>query len=191
MSLTQFKARLAQAAAILTSNGENDAKPVTNEFRETVLAGYNWLARYLNISEVNPITYQYTPAQTFVSASNFAAAQTLYYPSSAGITVGSQVDMCTQLYLSSSSGSIFCYFEGTNDTSASPKWVDMTYAGHAINTNIGGMSGSSYASFSCATGTADFLIEYRCMNVEKWRIRTVIDYSGINTLSIYPRRKAI
>lgn len=186
MSLTQFKARIAQAAAILTSNGENDAKPVTNEFREFVMAGYNWLTRAMRTEETNPITYQYVPSQAWVSSSNTTSGTIAYYPSSAGEIVGPGKDISFHMYLSSSSGSIFTYIEATSDTNALPVWGDITQMGYSCATNTG-----SYSTFSVATGSTNWFVAIENFNFERIRVRTVIDYSNVNTMAIYKRSKNI
>jgi len=45
--IIDFRARIAQAIAEIATNVEKNVTPVTNEFREQVLAGYNWLSRSL------------------------------------------------------------------------------------------------------------------------------------------------
>jgi hypothetical protein len=187
-----FKSRASQAPQVSTNATETAAPAVLNEFREIVLAGYNWLTKALRSEEVSPIVEMYGPSIAFVSSSNITSGTLAYYPSSAGISVGSQVDISTQLYLSSSSGSIFVTYEGTNDTSASPRWIDITKS--VSIRNLGGtnyLTGSGYVNFSCATGTADFMLDLFQFNYEKWRIKTFIDYSNVNTLGIYVRTKAI
>lgn len=186
MSLTTFKARLAQATAILASNGENDSKPVTNEFREIVNASYNWLTRATRNEEINPLSYQYVPSQALTSASNAAAGTVSYFPSSAGVLTGPGKDISFHMYMSSSSGSIFTYIEATSDTNALPRWGDITPAGYSWSTNTG-----SYSTFSVATGSTDWFVSIENFNFEKIRVRTVIDYSGINSMAIYMRSKAL
>jgi hypothetical protein len=183
---SDFKSRASQASQVSAQAQETAAPAVLNEFREMVTAGYNWLTRAVRSEEVSPITEQYTPAMTFVSTSNLTAGQTLYYPSSAGASVGSQKDICTQLFLSSSSGSIFCYFQGTNDPGAAPRWADITQKAISYSPYA-----DSYSTFSVATGTADWFVSLENLNVDKWRVVAVIDYSNVNQLCIYTRTKSI
>lgn len=134
-----------------------------------------------------PTSLRYVPSAIWVSASENALTGTIsYYPSSAGETVANQKDFSVQLHLSSSSGSIFCYVQATNDTSASPIWVDITPMAYSYSTNTG-----SYSSLSCATGTADWLFSIENINAEKWRVKTLIDYSNVNHVSIYKRSKIL
>ncbi len=190
-SLTSFKARIAQAAAILTSNGENDAKPVTNEFREFVMAGYNWLGRYINFAETNPLSQQYVE-QTLASASNTTAGTLLYYPSTAGMSMGGYKDLSAQLFLSSSSGSLFVYVDGTNMTT-NPEWTDITKGVYVRSVNNGGgyVSGSNYTYLTVATGSTTYLVDLHNLNYSKFRFRVQVDYSNVNNIGIYTRQKAL
>jgi len=184
-----FRTKSSQAPQSL-NNGE--AKATLNEFFETVIAGYNWLSRAIRSEEVNPLSQQYVE-QTFASASNVTTGSTTYYPSSAGVSLGGYNDVSIHLYLSSSSGSIFNYIEATNDPATSPQWVDITKAAFIRNLNPGGayVSGSSYAYFSVATGSTNFLLDLHDLNYSKFRIKNYIDYSNTNNTGIYIRMKAI
>jgi hypothetical protein len=187
MSFTTFKARLAQAAAILTSNGEKDALPVTNEFRELVPAGYNWLSRAIRGEEVNPLPQQYVE-QTFVSSSNVTTSSMTslyYYPSSAGASMNGYRDIATELCLSSSSGSIFVWVQGTTQTVASPEWVDITQMAYSYGTNTG-----SYSSFSVATGATNWIIAHENLNLDRVRYAVQIDYANTNRIEISTKMKA-
>lgn len=187
MSFTTFKSRIAQATALLTSNGEKDALPVTNEFRELVVAGYNWLSRAIRSEEVNPLSQQYVE-QTFVSSSNVTTSSmtTLYYyPSSAGASMNGYRDLATEICLSSSSGSIFVWVQGTVQTVASPEWVDITKMGYSYGTNTG-----SYSSFSAATGTANWIVAHENLNLDRVRYAVQVDVSNVNRIEISTKMKA-
>lgn len=187
MSLqNDFKSRASQAPQVQSPATETSAPAVLNEFRELVTAGYNWITRAVRTEETSPITEQYTPSLTLYSGSNITSGTLSYYPSSAGAIVGSQQDICIQFFLSSSSGSIFTYFQITNDPGASPQWVDISQTGINYPTNNNG-----YTTFSVSTGSADWVVSFEKINVEKWRIKTLVDYSNVNQLCIYQRSKPI
>lgn len=188
MPFTTFKARLAQAAAILSSNGEKDSLPITNEYRELVVAGYNWLSRAIRGEEVNPLSQQYVN-QTFVSSSNVTTsslASPYYYPASAGVSINSYKDVATELCMSSSSGSIFVYIEGTVQTVTSPEWVDITQMAYDYGANTG-----SYSYFTVATGSINYMFALENINVDRIRFKVHVDYSNVNRIEITSKMKAL
>jgi hypothetical protein len=81
-----FRSRLAQAPAFTAANDEKSGHPILNEFREIVLAGYNWVGRFLNVAEANPLSYQ-VPEQELAAAVAIVVATPQYFPSSAGMAM--------------------------------------------------------------------------------------------------------
>lgn len=132
-------------------------------------------------------TFRAHVEQTFVSSSNVITSSMTslyYYPSSAGFSMGSYDDLATELCLSSSSGSIFVWVQGTTQTVASPEWVDITQMAYSYGTNTG-----SYSSFSVATGATNWIIAHENLNVDRVRYAVQIDYSNINKVVISTRMK--
>ena len=194
MSLpNNMKARTSQATAVVQAGGdEKDVQPVTNENREMVMAGHNWTANSDRAEEINPLSNQYIPSIALLSSSNITHATTAYLPSSAGELVGSQKDISIHMYLSSSSGSITCSIEATNDTnSTSPLWGDISYSFYDFVRNAGGLSGSNYPSFNVATGSTHWMLYRGDIPFEKIRVKYTISDSDVNTLGIYKRSKVI
>ncbi len=179
-----FKSRSGQAPQSL-NNAE--AKATLNQYFEIVIAGYNWLTNLIRTEEVNPLSQQYVE-QTFASASSVTTSSmtTLYYyPSTAGASMNGYRDLATEVCLSSSSGSIFVWIQGTVQTVASPEWVDISQMGYSYGTNTG-----SYSSYSVATGAANWIIAHENLNVDRIRYAVQVDYSNVNRIEISTKMKA-
>jgi len=189
---THFKARAAQSPATISGSAERESLPVTNEFRETVMAGYNWLARFLNISEINPLSQQYTE-QELANALGLAAGTT-YYPSSAGMAMGGYKDLGLDIMLATTGAgdSITVTIQATNDTTNPPaagSWVDVTLAGYDLGT--GAASVASYVA-SGAAGALNKIVDWDNLNCRRFRFVVVVVKAVNNsTLSLWTRHKAL
>jgi len=191
---TTFKARIAPAAAILSSNGEKESLPITNEFRETVMAGYNWLARFLNISEINPLSQQYTE-QELANALNLALTGDYYYPSSAGMAMGGYKDLGTEFMMSTTNAgnSMTLTVQATDDTTNPPaagSWVDVTLAGYNLLT--GSASAASYVAAGAAGSVPATIVDWDNLNCRRFRVKVAVVYAANNALlTLWTRHKAL
>jgi hypothetical protein len=188
------RARLAQAVAVLTGNYERTDVPVANEFKELIVAGYNWLGRYLSLAEVNPLSQQYVE-QNLVAALSLGAGTT-YYPSSAGMAMGGFKDLGTALLLVAgavgAANSITVTLETSNDTTNPPgTWVDVSVAGYDLGLNVYGIA--SWAAAAGATTTK--ILDWDNLNCRRFRFKVVVVLDGANpnnsTLTLWTRHKAL
>jgi len=190
--IIDFRARIAQAAAFLAANYEANVHPVTNEFREIVLASYNWLSRSLREEEINPLSQQYTE-QELANALGLAAGTT-YYPSSAGMAMGGYKDLGLDIMLATTGAgdSITVTIQATNDTTNPPaagSWVDVTLAGYDLGT--GAASVASYVA-SGAAGALNKIVDWDNLNCRRFRFVVVVVKAVNNsTLSLWTRQKAL
>lgn len=188
----EFRARLAQDAAKMAGNVAQMVQPVTNEFSEIVLAGYNWLGRFISIGEANPLSQQYVE-QELANALSLAAGTT-YYPSSAGASMGGYKDLGSDILLATTGAgdSITVTIETTDDTTNPPaagSWVDITMAGYDLGTNAYGAA--SFAA-SGAAGALNKIVDWDNLNSRRFRFKVVVVKAVNNsTLSLWIRQKAL
>lgn len=188
----EFRARLAQDAAKMTGNVAQMVQPVTNEFSEIVLAGYNWLGRFVGIAESNPLSQQYVE-QELANALSLAAGTT-YYPSSAGMAMGGYKDLGVDVLLATTGAgdSIVVTLEATNDTTNPPaagSWVDITLAGWDLNT---GAALAPPMTAAGAAGAYNKVVDWDNLNTRRFRFKVVVVKAVNNsTLSLWIRQKAL
>jgi len=137
--------------------------------------------------EINQVRENCT-LSTFASASNFTNAS-YYWPDNAGWgsigAVGIGSDLTFQMYLSSSSGSITSSFWASNDPSPiTPFWTDVTSDLRCSYPNTG-----SFSQYAVSGSSGSFMISYDNFNYYKYRIRTVVSGSNVNSIVIFQSEK--
>ena len=188
----EFRARIAQVAAVIATNVEQSVMPVTNEFRETVLASYNWLTRSLRAEEINPTSQQYS--EQCLAAALSLAAGTTYYPSANGMSMGGFKDLGTEFVLATTGAgdSIVLTLEATNDTTVPPaagSWQDVTLAGYDLMT--GAMAAPPFTAAGAAS-TVYGIVDWDNLNCRLFRVKIVVVKALNNsTLTIWTRQKAL
>ena len=163
---------------------------VTNEFRELVLAGYNWLARYLSVAEANPLSVQVLEQQ-LAAALSLAAGDT-YYPSANGALMTGYKDLSVEFILlagAAAGDSITLTLQISQDTTVPPAvgtWVDVTLAGFDLATGA-----PSAASYSAAAGaTVTDTVDWDNLDVRQWRIKvTVVKATNNSTITLLTTRQ--
>ena len=192
--IIDFRARIAQAAAFLAANYEANVHPVTNEFREIVLASYNWLSRSLREEEINPLSQQYTE-QELANALNLALTGDYYYPSSAGMAMGGYKDLGTEFMMSTTNAgnSMTLTVQATDDTTNPPaagSWVDVTLAGYNLLT--GSASAASYVAAGAAGSVPATIVDWDNLNCRRFRVKVAVVYAANNALlTLWTRHKAL
>ena len=185
------EARLAQAAALTATSYTGQL--VSNEYREMVIAGYNWLARYLNTGEVNPISMQLSE-QTLASAVAFAATNTYYYPAANGALMAGFKDLSLEFILSSNGAgdSITLTFEISQDPAAAPaagSWVNVMLSGW--DTNAGAAAAASYAAAGVGS-TVTNILDWDNLNAVHYRVVLAVVRATANlTATLHTRTKAL
>ena len=185
------EARLAQAAALTGTS--YTAQVVSNEYREMVIAGYNWLARYLNTGEVNPLSMQFFE-QTLANAVSFGAGGTYYYPSANGALMAGFKDLSLEFILSANGAgdSITLTFEISQDTAAAPaagSWVNVMLSGW--DTGAGAAAAASYAAAGVGSTTTG-IVDWDELNAKQFRVvLTVVRAVANLTATLHARQKAL
>ena len=163
---------------------------VGNEFRELVLAGYNWLGRYLSTTEANPLSVQVLEQQ-LAAALSLAAGDT-YYPSANGALMTGYKDLSVEFILlagAAAGDSITLTLQISQDTTVPPAvgtWVDVTLAGFDLATGA-----PSAASYSAAAGaTVTDTVDWDNLDVRQWRIKvTVVKATNNSTITLLTTRQ--
>jgi hypothetical protein len=192
--IIDFRARLAQAAAFIAANVEANVHPVTNEFREIVLAGYNWLGRFINIGEVNPLSQQYTEQE--LASATAVVVGTAYFPSSAGMAMGGYKDLGTEFSITTGANAgdtMTLTLEASDDTTNPPaagSWVTISKAGYDLNANALGAASWVATSVGVAL-TATYIVDWDNLNCRRFRFSVTAGvHDGVLT-RLHIRQKAL
>lgn len=177
-AIINMRARIAQAVAKIATNIDASVEPVTNEFGEMAIASYNWLARYLGISEVNPLSQQYTEQELAAAAAILVAGGPWYYPSSAGMAMGGYKDLGSEFTITTgatAADTISISLEVSDDTTNPPaagSWQNISPSGSDLITAAPPPGPTSWISTSPGGGGATSLtkvIDWDNLNVRRFR----------------------
>lgn len=172
--LIKVKSRIAQQPARMADNRENSAEPVANEFGELVLACYNWLGRFLNIAESNPLSQQILELELGAAVA-IVVGTPQYFPSSAGAEMRGFKDIgagFTTVTGANAGDTMLVEFQVTDDTTNPPaagSWTPANAVGvDQATAGLGPAAGWLATSVGPAL-TTSWNINWRALNVRRWR----------------------